>query len=197
MRSIGPKLLLSLLLAAPLSLLAPDAEACKHAMRDDSPDLVADAPRIDLPAQVTLAASYLEQGAYALSLRTIARAYPELAKLNQSYKKASKSKRAGATGHSPELYEQAAAIAAAAIARSQGRVAFTTAAKDITAEKTRLRQLTWAVGVMRHAVKLNPDDAALKDQLQEALAAHPKHQDEAAKLAAKPAAAESAALTLE
>lgn len=165
----------ALCVAAPLMVASVEAQACKHAMRQDV-DLVAEAPRIDVAAQLEQAKQYAAQDAPALALRTLARAYPELTKLDGSYKKPSTIKAGKRANHSAEAYSEAALLAAQVIAADGGLHALSARGQALDSKKQRQRQLDWSIKVLKHASAAQPGDVALKQALAQAQLAHPKHR---------------------
>lgn len=176
--------LLALCCAAPLvaALTPGEAQACIHAMRND-PDMIGAVPSGDVAERVAEAQRYAEQGASSLALRTLARAYPELTKLDSSYKKPNKIKVGKRANHSAERYTQAATLAATVIARDGGQHALSSRGESLKAASARQRQLAWAVKVLQHATKAAPQDVALQNALADAMLAHPKHKKAGEKLA--------------
>ena len=165
----------ALCVAAPLMVASVDAQACIHAMRQDA-DLVADAPKVDVEAQLEQAKQYAAQDAPALALRTLARAYPELAKLDGSYKKPSKIKAGKRANHSAEAYSEAALLAAQVIAADGGLHALSARGQTLDSKKQRQRQLDWSIKVLKHASAAQPGDVGIKQSLAQAMLAHPKHK---------------------
>jgi roadblock/LC7 domain-containing protein len=181
----------ALCVAAPLMVASVEAQACKHAMREDV-DRVAEAPRFDVAAQLEQAKQYAAQDAPALALRTLARVYPELTKLDDSYKKPSKINAGKRINHSAEAYSAAALLAAQVIAADSGLHALSAQGQTLDSKKQRQRQLDWSIKVLKHASAAQPGDVGIKQSLAQAMLAHPKHKAAGEVLSEQLKSAESA-----
>jgi hypothetical protein len=180
------QILIALTFGLAAALLAPPAapaHACGNAMRHqrlERPTGVMAEAGASVIEQVLYAQKLATGGDHRNALRVLAHAYPELMKLDKRYEQPKRVRQDAATQRTPAAFTLAARAAARSIVRTDGLVRLDKkgSIQDVT-DKVALRQLAWAIGVWRHAVKQEPERSDWRNHLADALSRHPKHHAEA------------------